>query len=236
MRLLVHVEGQTEETFVKEVLRDHLLGFGYTSVQARLIGNARLRAKRGGIRSWSSVKGDVVRHLKEDTGALSTLMVDYYAMPATGDRGWPGRAVDVGLNTSSKARILEDALKVDVASAYGPDFDAMRFLPFVLMYEFEGLLFSDCEAFARGIGCAHKASSFFAIRNAFQTPEDINDSPQTAPSKRIEGVISSYEKPLHGILGLMEIGLEVIKRECPNFRGWLERLEALAGGPQNIQT
>ena len=32
-RLLVHVEGQTEEAFVNEVLREHLVGVGYESVQ-----------------------------------------------------------------------------------------------------------------------------------------------------------------------------------------------------------
>ena len=62
MRLLIHVEGQTEETFVNEILRAHLVQHGYKSVEARLIGNARLRVKRGGIKSWSSVKGDIVRH------------------------------------------------------------------------------------------------------------------------------------------------------------------------------
>ena len=40
-RLLVHVEGQTEETFVNEVLREYLVNRGYHSVGARLLGNAR---------------------------------------------------------------------------------------------------------------------------------------------------------------------------------------------------
>jgi hypothetical protein len=49
-RLLVHVEGQTEESFVKEVLREYLVTKGYDSVGARIVGNARLRRRRGGIR------------------------------------------------------------------------------------------------------------------------------------------------------------------------------------------
>ena len=47
-RLLVHVEGQTEETFVNELLAPHLLARGYSPVSARLMGNARLRERRGG--------------------------------------------------------------------------------------------------------------------------------------------------------------------------------------------
>ena len=46
-RLLVHVEGQTEEYFVNEVLRSYLEGIGYEVVGARIIGNARLRRRRG---------------------------------------------------------------------------------------------------------------------------------------------------------------------------------------------
>ena len=62
-RLLVHVEGETEETFVNEVLTPHLHRHGYEKVAARLVGNARLRERRGGIRAWTSVKADIIRHL-----------------------------------------------------------------------------------------------------------------------------------------------------------------------------
>ena len=55
-RLLIHVEGQTEETFVNELLRAHLVTKGYHSVEARIVGNARLRERRGGIRAWPSAK------------------------------------------------------------------------------------------------------------------------------------------------------------------------------------
>lgn len=51
-RLLVHVEGQTEEDFVNEVLGPHLWAYGYTQVSARLLGNARLRSRRAGIKAW----------------------------------------------------------------------------------------------------------------------------------------------------------------------------------------
>lgn len=83
-RLLIHVEGQTEETFVNEVLGPHLYRQGYTKVGARLMGNARQRDRRGGIRAWSAVRGDIIRHLKEDAGCLVTTMVDYYGLPQTG--------------------------------------------------------------------------------------------------------------------------------------------------------
>jgi hypothetical protein len=100
-----------------------------------------------------------------------------------------------------------------------------RFIPYVLMHEFEGLLFSDCEGFARGIGRPDLVGPLSAIRSGFATPEHINDSPDTAPSKRIEKLIPGYQKPFVGNLAAIEIGLEAIRNECPHFKEWLERLE-----------
>jgi Domain of unknown function (DUF4276) len=94
------------------------------------------------------------------------------------------------------------------------------------MHEFEGLLFSDCSRFGQGIGRSDLIPRFQNIRNSFATPEEINDSPITAPSKRIIDLLPEYEKPLFGTLAILEIGLNTIRAECPHFRQWLDRLEA----------
>jgi hypothetical protein len=226
-RLLVHVEGQTEEDFVNEVLLNHLVAQGYESVGARIIGNARLRRKRGGIRPWPSVRRDILNHLRQDPGCIATTMVDYYGLPRGGDGAWPGRAGASGPGVKDKASSVEKALLRDVAEVMGGDFDRTRFVPFVVIHEFEGLLFSDCAAFSRGIGRPDMESEFRQIRDRFETPEDINDSPVTAPSKRVEGLVPGYEKPLFGTLAALEIGLERIRAECPHFANWLSRLESL---------
>jgi len=224
-RLLIHVEGQTEEAFVNEVLEGHLLAHGYHSVSARIVGNARLRRRRGGIRPWPSVKRDIVNHLKEDPGCIATTMVDYYGLPQHGAGGWPGRANAAGLEVARKAASVEDALFKDVA---GEIDNPGRFVPFIVMHEFESLLFSDCEALSRGIGRPDLQPAFESVRQQFATPEEINDSPNTAPSKRIECIVPGYEKPLLGILAVLEIGLLRIRSECPHFDGWLSQLESLA--------
>jgi len=102
-----------------------------------------------------------------------------------------------------------------------------RFIPYVQIYEFEGLLFSDPQRFASGIDQPQLAAEFSAIPDDFSTPEEINDSPMTAPSKQIEKLFRRYEKPLHGSLAAMEIGLSTIRAECPIFDEWLRRLEGL---------
>jgi hypothetical protein len=109
----------------------------------------------------------------------------------------------------------------------GSDFERGRFVPFIVMHEFEGLLFSDCAAFGRGIGRADLEVELRTIRQGFATPEEINDSPTTAPSQRLRALIPGYEKPLLGVLAALEIGLSRIRSQCPHFDDWLRRLESL---------
>ena len=225
-RLLVHVEGQTEETFVNEVLSEHLLAVGYTSVSARLIGNARQRERRGGIKAWTAVREDIARHLQGDVGCISTTMVDYYALPASGPKAWPGRLAANALPNPQKADAVESQLAGDISTMLGVPMQLMRFIPFVVMHEFEALLFSDCQAFASSIYRDDLKDALQAIRDQFDSPEEINDSPQTAPSKRIEGLIPGYQKPLLGTRAALGIGLNRMRLECPRFAVWLGRLEA----------
>lgn len=224
-RLLVHVEGETEERFVNELLRDYLLAKGYDDVSARKLGNARLRQQRGGIRHWPSVRKNITNHLKEDPTCIATTMVDYYALPQEGAAAWPGRAKAPGLKSGEKASCIESALLADVIAEMG-DFNPRRFVPFVVMHEFEGLLFSDCAGFSRGIARPALEAEFRKIRDQFRTPEEINDSPITAPSKRVMDLVPGYEKPLLGSLAAIEIGLSCIRRECPHFDHWLTQLES----------
>lgn len=65
------------------------------------------------------------------------------------------------------------------------------------------------------------------IRRQFPTPEDINDHSETAPGKRILGVIPRYRKVVNGSRLAGKIGLTVIRKECPRFGAWLTDLEAL---------
>ncbi len=226
-RLLIHVEGQTEETFVNEILGPHLYSFGYTDIGARLLGNARQRYQRGGIRPWNVVRSDILKHLKEDTGCLATTMVDYYGLPKTGTKGWPGRQNADSLPYSQKAAAVEKALLEDIEEEIGRGFP--RFIPFVIMHEFEGLLFSDCNGFARGIERPELADRFQTIRNRFSSPEEINDSSDGHPSKRVEDLVRNYTKPLMGVLAILQIGLAAVRTECPHFAGWLKCLEAWPG-------
>ncbi len=219
-RILIHVEGQTEETFVKTVLAPHLYAAGFSRVDARLLGNARVRSRRGGIRDWHVVRREIERHLREDTDAFASIMVDYYALP----HSWPGRACNPAWDVDAKHETICTALVNDFEDKTGI---ANRFIPYVLMHEFEALLFSDCQRFAEAIGYSGEVNALQGVRDAFETSEHINDSPETAPSKRVLGIIRNYDKVLFGNVAALEIGLPTIRADCPLFDGWLGRLESL---------
>lgn len=222
-RVIVLAEGQTEVTFVNEVLGPHLAAFGH-HVSGRLIGLGMLR---GGIVGWPTALRDILRHLKEDRSRIVTTMVDYYALPATKENAWPGRASASPLPFAQRAITVEDAVRDAVSAEMGRNFDLTRFHPFVVMHEFEGLLFSDCTRFAEAIYKPDLTQHFQAIRDAFPTPEEINDSPVDAPSKRVLRLMPEYQKPLLGSFAADYIGLHAIRRECPHFHDWLQTLEKL---------
>lgn len=226
-RLLVYSEGQTEESFVRDILTQHLYYHGYTQITAHLMGSDPQRNRLGGgVRPWLEARADILDHLRGDPSIFVTTMVDFYGMPDNGTKAWPGRA---GAPAQLQfPNVIENSMLTDVCAQMGGNFNPQRFIPYVMMHEFEAMLFSDCKGFAYGIGRPNLASRFQGIRDKFNTPEDIDDSPETAPSKRIEVLVPKYRKPIQGVQAASAIGLPTIRAECPHFRGWLEHLEGLA--------
>ncbi len=127
---------------------------------------------------------------------------------------------------------LEAAI-LEAAAHQIPDLRADRVVPHVQRYEFEALLFSDIDAFewVQDGWSDETRARLQAIRAQYETPEDINDSPLTAPSKRIMSVFAGgqYGKVAHGPLIAEAIGMERIRAECPGFNAWVSRLQQWGG-------
>lgn len=223
IRLHIICEGQTEETFVNELLRHHLLSFGVLPCAA-LIGKP---GHKGGNVKTDRIVGDIKRRLLGDKTAYCTTFFDYYGL----DAKFAGKgAADGKHGGPEKALIIENALMESVRSA--TDANAVRrFVPYIQMYEFEGLLFSDPDALSAGLCVPGHTAALWQIRNAFLTPEEINDSPVTAPSKRLLRIIPGYDKPVYGSLAALEIGLAPIRAACQRFDAWMSNLETLGAAP-----
>jgi len=89
-------------------------------------------------------------------------------------------------------------------------------------------LFSSLTELPRVLTDARKQKEFEVIRAGVATPEEINERPEFAPSKRIADLFPAYKKTLHGTTTAARIGLDQIRKECPHFNDWMNKLEAFA--------
>jgi len=219
-RILAVVEGQTEETFVRELLARELAPAG-KYLTAFLVGKP---GKKGGIRPYPAIRADLLRLLRQDTSAYFTTMFDYYALPPD----FPGfEAARQAGTPAAKAAAIQSAMSADLASSLGSGWNASKLIPYIQMHEFEAILFTDPSRFAKAIDQPVLAQPLTAIRNAFEDPEHIDKGKESHPSRRIADLFTAYTKPLHGVLGALEIGLEAILAACPHFSGWVSRLRQL---------
>ena len=203
IRLAISVEGPTEEEFVKNVLAGHLRTVGVES-QPILLG------RDGGNVTISRLASDMAE-LQRNFDRVTSL-VDFY-----GFRDKEGDTPEQ----------LEQRVFQEVDRMVNRSWDQSKVFPYVQRHEFEALLFSNVAAFAAVNSATEEAiTELRRIRCRFQTPEDINDSSETAPSKRILSVIPRYKKVVDGSLIAETTGLNAIRSECPRFNSWLERLES----------
>ena len=210
IRLAISVEGQTEEEFSKDILTTHLRAHGI-EMQPILLGRARGHGAGGGNVSVGRLASEMV-YLYRSFDVVTSL-VDFYGFKDKRDK---------------TAEELEALVRGQVQQKIG--WNQNRVLPYVQEHEFEGLLFSDVDAFSTLVDAPFESVDLLRnIRAGFETPEDINGNKPTAPSRRIKEVFPHYRKRLHGPLVAMEVGLESIRAECPRFNEWITSLESLQG-------
>ncbi len=219
IRVHVICEGQTEEFFVNELLRSHFIAKDIL-LNPALIGKP---GHKGGNIRFERLLTDIRARLLGDTSAYCTTFFDFYGLPGN----FPGKSESLGHNSHAiKAKCVIRAFSDKIEQILGKD-PVRRFIPYVQMYEFEGLLFSDVQSLAIGINRPDLYGRFERVRAVFNSPEEINDNPESAPSKRVMKFYPGYEKPIHGALAALEMGLEVIREQCPLFNDWLTNLENL---------
>ena len=205
IRLAIVVEGETEEEFVKTVLADHL--------RSRSVEPQPIKPHGRGGDISVNLLGEQMSGLQWSFDIVTSL-VDFY--------GFRGKQQDETVEE------LEERIDAEVDRRVGHDWDQSQVFAYVQRHEFEGLLFSRVTAFAALIDASPQSvQSLRDIRAAFMTPEDIDDGPATAPSKRIKQLIPEYRKRTYGPLLAQEIGLETIRAHCPRFGSWVRRLESL---------
>lgn len=214
-RIYLLVEGQTEEAFVRELLMPH---YARTGLYLIPIIVSTSPSYKGGVVRYAKVKPQIVRLCRQDAGAHVSTLFDLYALP--GD--FPGKS-DAAYPRQGSGR--QKALHLE--SRLASDINEANFIPNLLVHEFEALLFVQPEKFAEWTDDPDVVSRLSAVAQAHTTPEDINDSPLMAPSKRVLAAMPAYQKTFHGPLVACEIGLDAMRQACPHFDAWLRKLETL---------
>jgi hypothetical protein len=169
---------------------------------------------------YAKAKSDIVDWMKEDDNPDSffTTMFDLYALP----EDFPGyagarREVDPYRRVCLLEESLRDALKHP------------RFVPYIQLHEFEALILAAPQHLDWEYLEHEKAIANLVALSNQKNPEEINDRPESAPSKRIIAEIPEYEgqKAVVGPVVVEKIGLKVLRQRCRHFADWLARLEAL---------
>lgn len=211
-------EGQTEEKFVKELLAPYFL--------PRLIFIAPIvltkKGQKGGDVKFSRVERDIVNALRQSNVSAVSTFVDYY-----GVKEWPGKDEVLQNSTPNQiAECLNHAAKDAICSKYDELNPQNRFIPFVAVHEFETLLFSDSKILAERLHI--EQAKVDEVLSECGSPENINNSPATAPSKRLEKWNGRYGKTTAGIAIASAIGIEKMREKCPLFDTWLCAIERKA--------
>lgn len=174
--------------------------------------------------TYQKTRGDIIRWMKEDDNPDSyfSTMFDLFALPTD----FPSFAKVQGRpDPHAKVNELEKAFAADIAG--------QRFLPYLQLHEFEALLLSDPSKFAvEFLNHDTAIENLSKMCSEFDSPEVIDEGPETAPSKRIIQEIPEYagRKASAGPRIARTIGLEMIRRKCLHFDQWLASLERLSSG------
>lgn len=219
IRVTVIVEGQTEETFVKGTLAQALWP-RKIYVTPIILG---VPGHKGGRTNYARVRKDLLRQLKQDRNAYCSTMIDFYGL----GEGFPHEPLSPDAPGIERVEHIESAIKWDICSGIPDLRPDLRLISYLSLHEYEALLFSDPQVLAQAVERPALASRFRQIRDGFPTPEDINDGPDTSPSKRIAAVYPAYRKVIDGELAAGKIGIDKMRIECPHFNAWLKCLEQL---------
>jgi len=216
-RINIIVEGKTERKFVEKVLNpyfhfiDNRFSLFAISVETSI-------GHKGGDIRFSRYKKRVVELLKEKDNPIVTSLIDFYRL----SKDFPQYDNSQKITDKyEKVKFLENAIKEDIEK----EVDTYRFLAYIQLHEFEGLLFSDIKGFnVIDIEKKELVEIEKIIEEYKDKPELINDKTETAPSKRLVKIIKEYDKILDGIEIAKEIGIETIMSKCPHFKEWIEKL------------
>lgn len=213
------VEGQTEVQVFSAILQPYI----YKKTGAYILFTP-IKHTGGGIVKFSKILPELRNHLK-DKDKIVTTYFDYYGINSNHGFKYYNEAKVENNNANIGVELLELGM-VDSLKENGVN--TLNFIPYIQLHEFEALLFSSDEGFEFQYDNAQIIKKLNNIRNLYPNPENINDSPVKAPSKRIEKILKEfgekYVKTSDGENIATIIGIDKILEMCPRFNNWVNTL------------
>ena len=214
-RVIIICEGETEKEFCESILAPFLIQKNI-HVQSPLI-----KKSMGGIVKWEELRKEIQIYLKNENSVYVTTFIDYYGIHSKFNfPKWKESELESDKN--KRMTILESGMSESIDKSL-----RNRFIPYMQLHEFEGLLFNEKKVFYEqipkeeliGIG------ELDQVFEKYNNPEMINDTKETSPSHRLERIIKGYNKIVYGNILAEAIGLEKIRNKSPRFNQWLCNIE-----------
>lgn len=207
-------EGQTEEEFVNVILRPYFNTLQIYDVRPILMSTSK--GHKGGDIKYARLKFNIEKLLQHEQDVIVTTFIDFFRLKNDFPKFEPAQNI---LNKFERVTFLENAILEDIRNS--------RLIPYIQLHEFEGLLFSSKDGFQflPDLKQANLNRLLLAVDEK-ENPEELNDGPLTAPSKRLEQNILGYDKnkPFYGGI-IAEINtIENILSRCLRFKNWIELL------------
>lgn len=223
VEVIVFAEGPTEEQFIKRVVAPALRP-AQVFLKPQMLKTSQ--EARGGAINFDRLKFNARNTLRQYPAVVLTTLLDLYGL----DTSFPGfEEAKNKPDLHSRVSHLNAALHKELVAYVQcrPE----RFIAHIQPYEFEGLLFSDTLALSQTEpGWQAGRAQLAAVRAEFETPEHINNSYETKPSRRLEQMLKpGYKKTRHGPLAAERVTLAAMEKECRYFRHWMQALRHLGG-------
>lgn len=214
-KVLALVEGQTEEGFIKRVLGPYLNSKGISLIPIIIKTKREVRSAdhKGGVTSYKQVKRDLIPLLNDTSADIVTTMIDYYALPSD----FPGYDQRPNSTCYERVQFIEEQFRTDINNT--------KFLPYLQLHEFEALIFASEEKLPFAfINKNREIQQVAEVNSEFNSPEEINENPNSAPSKRLKNIFPEYQKIFHSQLILSKTNIEDLRAKCSHFNSWLTKL------------
>ncbi|CCZ30902.1 putative uncharacterized protein [Proteobacteria bacterium CAG:495] len=188
-------EGQTEVDFIKKLNKKYF--------NAKLISLKPIAINKTNAMNGNVSMDRLIHFIKRAPEVIITTFIDYYGFKGEREEGY----------LELEERIRELSGKEHI-------------IAYVQLHETEALWFTNINAIKEVKNAnASQIQALEDIVRIYSNPEDINNSRETAPSKRLETIFSDYKKIRDGNAIADKISIEEMKEKCPHFSNWLDMIE-----------